>query len=107
MQWGSALENLGENRPWTEVQHFYDKLKANNEYDKYFESAKKFVDTNSVIFTGYLTHKVFILSRMMTEIFFRELCCLFPCCDVAIFPSVVAEAGPLVFLEALASGEFF
>ena len=28
------------------------------------------------------------------------------CCDVAIFPSVVAEAGPLVFLEALASGCF-
>jgi hypothetical protein len=29
-----------------------------------------------------------------------------PCCDVAIFPSVVAEVGPLVFLEALASGAF-
>ncbi|MCK5463531.1 MAG: hypothetical protein KAI95_10960, partial [Bacteroidales bacterium] len=36
----------------------------------------------------------------------RELCCLFPACDVAIFPSVVAEAGPLVFLEAMASGCF-
>lgn len=57
VQWGSALENLGEDRPWAEVQHFYDKLKANNEYDKYFESAKKYVDTDSVIFTGYLTHK--------------------------------------------------
>ena len=43
-------------------------------------------------FTGYLTHK--------------ELCYLFPACDVAIFPSVVAEAGPLVFLEAMASGCF-
>ena len=42
--------------------------------------------------TGYLTH--------------RELCFLFPCCDVALFPSVVAEAGPLVFLEALACGCF-
>jgi glycosyltransferase involved in cell wall biosynthesis len=31
---------------------------------------------------------------------------LFPCCDVGIFPSVVREAGPLVFLEALASGCF-
>lgn len=31
---------------------------------------------------------------------------LFPACDVAIFPSVVAEAGPLVFLEAMASGCF-
>jgi len=45
-----------------------------------------------VIFTGYLTH--------------RELRHLFPCCDLAVFPSVVAEAGPLVFLEALASGVF-
>ena len=43
-----------------------------------------------MIFTGYLTH--------------RELRYLFPCCDVAVFPSIVAEAGPLVFLEALASG---
>jgi glycosyltransferase involved in cell wall biosynthesis len=34
------------------------------------------------------------------------LCNLFPACDVAIFPSVVAEAGPLVFLEAMASGCF-
>ncbi len=31
---------------------------------------------------------------------------MFPACDVAIFPSVVAEAGPLVFLEAMASGCF-
>ena len=45
-----------------------------------------------MIFTGYLTH--------------AELKHLMPCCDVAIFPSIVAEAGPLVFLEALASGAF-
>ena len=45
-----------------------------------------------VLFTGYLTH--------------RELKHLFPCCDVAVFPSVVAEAGPLVFLEAMAAGCF-
>jgi glycosyltransferase involved in cell wall biosynthesis len=29
-----------------------------------------------------------------------------PCCDLGIFPSVVPEAGPLVFLEALASGVY-
>ncbi|MDX1386317.1 MAG: glycosyltransferase [bacterium] len=29
---------------------------------------------------------------------------LFPCADVAVFPSLIPEAGPLVFLEALASG---
>src|SRR5688500_3012437 len=46
----------------------------------------------SVVFTGYLTH--------------TELRHLFPCCDLGIFPSIVREAGPLVFLEALASGCF-
>ena len=45
-----------------------------------------------VIFTGYLAH--------------HELRHLFPCCDAGIFPSIVKEAGPLVFLEALASGCF-
>ena len=45
-----------------------------------------------VLFTGYLTH--------------RELKHLFPCCDVAVFASVVPEAGPLVFLEAMAAGCF-
>jgi glycosyltransferase involved in cell wall biosynthesis len=45
-----------------------------------------------VIFTGYLTH--------------NELKFLFPCCDAGMFPSIVKEAGPLVFLESLASGCF-
>ena len=50
------------------------------------------VRAERVIFTGYLTH--------------HELQHLFPCCDAGIFPSIVKEAGPLVFLEALASGCF-
>lgn len=45
-----------------------------------------------VLFTGYLPHPL--------------LRYLFPCCDVGLFPSIVAEAGPLVFLEAMASGCF-
>jgi len=45
-----------------------------------------------VLFTGYLAH--------------AELALLFPCADVGVFPSVVLEAGPLVFLEAVASGVF-
>jgi glycosyltransferase involved in cell wall biosynthesis len=60
--------------------------------DDYFETAKRVIEKDTVIFTGYLTH--------------RELRFLFPCCDVGIFPSVVREAGPLVFLESLASGCF-
>lgn len=90
VEWGSALEYSAP-KPFTEARRFYDQLAARGELDKYFEEARR-LSANRVIFTGYLTH--------------RELRYLFPCCDIAIFPSVVAEAGPLVFLEALASGSF-
>ena len=60
--------------------------------DAYFAAGRRHVRRDRVIFTGYLTH--------------RELRYLFPCCDAAVFPSLVREAGPLVFLEALASGAF-
>lgn len=43
-----------------------------------------------VLFTGYLSHDL--------------LRYLLPCADVAVFPSVLAEAGPLVFMESLAAG---
>jgi glycosyltransferase involved in cell wall biosynthesis len=45
-----------------------------------------------VHFLGYLTH--------------RELSWIMPCCDVGVFPSLVKESGPMVFLEALSSGCF-
>lgn len=45
-----------------------------------------------VFFLGYLTH--------------RELSWLMPCCDAGIFPSLVKESGPMVFLEALSCGCF-
>jgi glycosyltransferase involved in cell wall biosynthesis len=67
-------------------------LEALPDVDAYFEAGRRLVRRDRVIFTGYLTH--------------RELRYLFPCCDAAVFPSVVKEAGPLVFLEALASGAF-
>lgn len=43
-------------------------------------------------FLGYMTH--------------RELSWLMGCCDVGVFPSLVKESGPMVFLEALACGCF-
>ncbi|MEK6321249.1 MAG: glycosyltransferase family 4 protein [Acidobacteriota bacterium] len=90
VEWASALEDSAP-KPFVEARRFYDQLDERGELDKYFEEARR-LTADRVIFTGYLTH--------------RELRYLFPCCDVAIFPSVVAEAGPLVFLEALASGCF-
>jgi glycosyltransferase involved in cell wall biosynthesis len=91
VRWGSALEGFAE-RPLEEVQHFWAGLERQGEMDFYFDKAQEYIRPDRVIFTGYLTH--------------RELRYLFPCCDAAVFPSVVAEAGPLVFLESLASGCF-
>jgi glycosyltransferase involved in cell wall biosynthesis len=91
VEWGSALEG-SESKAFTTVRSFYDDLGGRGELEAYFKKARRHVRPDRVVFTGYLTH--------------RELRYVFPCCDVAIFPSVVAEAGPLVFLEALASGCF-
>jgi glycosyltransferase involved in cell wall biosynthesis len=74
------------------VSEFFDDLRRNGLLDHYLELAREHVRFERVIFTGYLTH--------------QELQHLFPCCDVGVFPSIVKEAGPLVFLEALASGCF-
>lgn len=71
---------------------YLDQLATAGELDRYFERAAATIRPDRVVFSGYLTH--------------RELKHLFPCADAAVFPSVVAEAGPLVFLEALASGVF-
>ncbi|MBC8402207.1 MAG: glycosyltransferase [Candidatus Marinimicrobia bacterium] len=91
VDWGTELEGSG-NQPLVEVRHYFDRLQVAGTLEKYFNKAQRYIRKDRVIFTGYLTH--------------RELRYLFPACDVAIFPSVVAEAGPLVFLEALASGCF-
>ncbi|MBA3343427.1 MAG: glycosyltransferase [Gemmatimonadaceae bacterium] len=94
--WGRWLEGSVEGEGFTddlvEVTQFFDALAQRGEEERYFEAARRLLRPGTVIFTGYLTH--------------RELRFLFPCCDVGIFPSVVREAGPLVFLEALASGCF-
>ena len=76
----------------TMAARFLEELEARGGLDAYYAAAREHVRPDRVVFTGYLTH--------------RELRYLFPCCDAAVFPSVVREAGPLVFLEALASGVF-
>ena len=94
--WGTALEgDPAAGAGTTEldnVARFYEMLDSRGELDRYFDVAQHHVRVKNVVFTGYLTH--------------NELRFLFPCCDVGVFPSVVREAGPLVFLEALASGCF-
>jgi glycosyltransferase involved in cell wall biosynthesis len=88
---GSTDADTG-NETLDDVRDFYDQLASRGELDAYFALARRVLRPDSVIFTGYLTH--------------NELRHLFPCCDVGVFPSVVRESGPLVFLEALASGCF-
>jgi glycosyltransferase involved in cell wall biosynthesis len=96
IEWGKALEGDPDGDTSThnlaDVSRFLGALEARGEIDSYFELGRRFVRSENVVFTGYLTH--------------RQLRYLFPCCDVGVFPSIVREAGPLVFLEALASGCF-
>ncbi len=75
-----------------EVASYFAELDAAGKLENYLRLAQTLLQRDTVVFTGYLTH--------------RELSELFPCCDVGVFPSVVTEAGPLVFLEALSSGCF-
>ncbi|HST58057.1 MAG TPA: glycosyltransferase family 4 protein [Longimicrobium sp.] len=93
---GRALEGdpegEGGGHALTKVARFLEGLERDGGLDAYFAAGERYVRRDRVIFTGYLTH--------------RELRYLFPCCDAAVFPSLVREAGPLVFLEALASGAF-
>ena len=82
----------GGAEPYAEMSAYFAGLKSRRELDTYFEVARQVIRPDRVIYTGYLRH--------------GELKYLMPCCDVAIFPSKVAEAGPLVLLEAAASGCF-
>ncbi|CAN5547454.1 hypothetical protein BH24GEM3_BH24GEM3_27040 [soil metagenome] len=93
--WGRTLEGGAEGEEeaeLTRVRRFFDALEQRGELDAYFDAARRHLRAERVIFTGYLEHP--------------QLRYLFPCCEVAVFPSVVREAGPLVFLEAMASGSF-
>lgn len=89
VEWGGTLEDSGEG-PLEDLAAFFRQLDQSGRFAGYLEAAQRTLGPNRVVFTGYLTH--------------RELRHLFPCCDLAVFPSIVPEAGPLVFLEALAAG---
>jgi glycosyltransferase involved in cell wall biosynthesis len=82
----------GEPEHLDALRVFWQQLDAHGQLDEYWDAAQRYLRPDTVLFTGYLTH--------------REMSQLLPCCDAAIFPSMVTEAGPLVFLEALASGVF-
>lgn len=90
VEWGRELED-GAVGSYSEIQAYWKGLGAKRR-GEWFATAQEYLRVDTVVFTGYLTHPL--------------LQYLFPCTDVSVFPSVVPEAGPLVFLEALASGSF-
>jgi glycosyltransferase involved in cell wall biosynthesis len=69
---------------------FLNRLRESGEYDGYVKSASSRLTPERVVFTGFLEHHL--------------LAHVFPLADVAIFPSAVAEASPLVIPEAAACG---
>ncbi|HEX2166003.1 MAG TPA: glycosyltransferase, partial [Longimicrobiales bacterium] len=94
---GRVLEHAetiaaGEPEHLQAIRLFWNALEERGELDAYWDAAARYLKPDTVVFTGYLTH--------------REMAWLLPCCDAAVFPSMVIESGPLVFLEALASGVF-
>ena len=89
--WGGALEGE-EAKPFDRLAAYFDHLRATGHLDTYYEHAREYAHPDRIIFTGYMEHPL--------------LKHVFPCCDVAIFPSIVKEAAPLVVPEAMASGCF-
>jgi glycosyltransferase involved in cell wall biosynthesis len=88
----AATIEAGEPEHLEAVPIFWRALEQRGDLDAYWDAAQRYLKPDTGVFTGYLTH--------------REMAWLLPCCDAAVFPSMVVESGPLVFLEALASGVF-
>jgi len=82
---GNDLDQNELTGPWKDVECF---LKNSNHKAELFEQGESLME--HVHFLGRLNHDL--------------LQHLFPCADLAIFPSVVPEAYPLVLMESLSNG---
>jgi len=82
----------GDDDPFVSVRCYVKRLEEKGELPRYLRTARDREIARRIVLTGYLSH--------------RHLRHVLPCCDVAVFPSLVPEAGPLVFLEAVAAGVF-
>lgn len=69
---------------------FLQRLDQDRRIDAYFDAAQRLLRPDRLVFTGFLEHHL--------------LAHVFPLADVAVFPSAVAEASPLVIPEAAACG---
>ncbi len=82
---GFDLDRSHESGPWKDVLSY---LQVDGNIDKMFAHGRTL--DQHCLFLGRMDH--------------RPLSYLFPCADIAIFPSVVPEAYGLVLMEALANG---
>jgi glycosyltransferase involved in cell wall biosynthesis len=71
---------------------FVQELRQSGHFDDYALNAQRHLTPDRILFTGFLEHHL--------------LAHVFPLADVAVFPSAVAEASPLVIPEAAACGAF-
>ena len=74
-----------ETQHWRDVSYFLQHLESP---EQYYELAQRL--QRQVLFLGRFNHE--------------QLSYLFPCADLAVFPSVIPEAYPLVLMESLANG---
>lgn len=84
-QKGFDLESSTETGPWQDVMHY---LTTEDNVERLCFQSRR------------LMEQVYFLGRMDHD----QLSYLFPCMDLAIFPSVIPEAYPLVLMESLANG---
>lgn len=87
MEWAGERRQEGARPSATD---YLRGLKEAGEWDDYVASAAQLVSPDRVLFTGFLEHPL--------------LAHVFPLADVAVFPSAVPEASPLVIPEAAACG---
>ena len=80
-----AQEHSEEAELWQDVRHYLEHLA---DPDEYYDLARRLLD--QVFFLGRFNHD--------------QLSYVFPCADLAVFPSVIPEAYPLVLMESLANG---
>ena len=75
----------GHDDTWQDVDTFLEKQ---DDSEKYYSLTSRLM--KQVIFLGRFNHE--------------QLSYIFPCADLAVFPSVIPEAYPLVLMESLANG---
>ncbi|KAL0229293.1 hypothetical protein GEMRC1_013912 [Eukaryota sp. GEM-RC1] len=74
---------------FSETVHFFEQLREKGLMEEYLDRCRESLDR--VIFLGYIPHD-------------KGLSDLYALSSIGVFPSIVKEAGPLVFIESVACG---